>query len=198
MDLELKYITGADGKRKLTIPDEIRARVASYLRGGGAGTAAGAEAIVQEGQDALLLAVSDLTERQAAYKPSADDWSVLELMAHVVSTKLIVAGLCRNLSEGHWPPGIGAEFEEESAQDGVTVRTCATLAEARAAAQAAHDDLIAFIRDRYETADTETRFKHFVFGPLNAREWAIFQRIHDGDHTPQIASIKTTPGFPEA
>jgi hypothetical protein len=198
MNLELKYVIGADGKRTLTIPDEIRARVASYLRTGGAGTAARAEAIVQEGQDALALALSGLSEQQAAYKPSADDWSVLELMAHVVSTKLIVAGLCRSLGEGHWPPGVGAEFEEEAAQDGVTVRTFATLAEARAAAQAAHDNLLAFIRERYETADTETRFKHFVFGSLNSREWAIFQRIHDGDHTPQIASIRATPGFPAA
>jgi hypothetical protein len=163
MNLELKYVIGPDGKRRLTIPDQIRARVVSFLRDGGAGTAAGAEAIVQEGQDALVSALSGLSEAQAAHKPSADDWSVLELMAHVVSTKLVVAGLCRNLSQGHWPPGIGPEFEEESAQDGVTVRRFATLAEATAAAQTAHDDLLGFIRERFETADTGTRFRHFVF-----------------------------------
>jgi hypothetical protein len=198
MNLDLKYVTEPDGKRRLTIPEEIRARVVSYLRDGGAGSATGAEAIVQRGHDALFSALADLSEEQARHKPSADDWSVLELMAHVVTTKLIVVGLCRNLAEGHWPPGIGSEFEEERLQDGVTVRTFPTLAAARAAAQAAHDDLLAFIRERFETADTETRFKHFVFGRLNAREWAIFQRIHDGDHTPQIAAAKASPGFPRA
>lgn len=197
MDLRLKYVIGADGAKTLTIPDDRRALAVSFIRDGATKTTEAIEAIVQEGHDALLTALADLSEAQARHKPSANDWSVLELMDHVVTTKQVVGGLCRSLGEGHWPPGIGAEWEEASAQDGVTVTRFATLAEARAAAQAAHDNLITLIRG-LDAANVEIRFKHFVFGALNSREWAVFQRIHDGDHTPQIASIKSSLEFPAA
>ncbi len=39
---------------------------------------------------------------------------------------------------------------------------------------------------------------YFLFGALNAREWAVFQRIHDVDHTPHIGQIKASSGFPAA
>jgi len=170
--------------------------VIAFVREGAARPAGEIESIVQHGHDALLAALEGVSEPQAAFKPGADDWSILELMAHVVSTKQIVAALCRNLGEGHLPPGFGPQFEEAAAQDGVTVTRFATLAESRNAAQAAHADLLTTIRGLSSTTDGDVRFKHFVFGALNCREWAVFQRIHDGDHTPQIASIMAEPAYP--
>ncbi len=196
MDLELKYVVGPDGKRVLTIPVDRRALAVAYIRDGAVGAPAEIEAVVQEGHDALFAALEGLSEAQVAHKPSSADWCVLELMAHVVSVKRIVAGLCLSLAQGHWPPGIGPEWEEPSAQDGVTLAGFGTLTEAREAAQAAHDGLLAFIRGIDEGVNTEVRFRHFVFGALNSREWALFQRIHDDDHTPQIASITASPNFP--
>jgi hypothetical protein len=197
MDLQLKYVIGPDGAKTVTIPDDSRAFVVSFVQDGAAKTPAAIEAIVQEGHDELLRALAGLSEAQARHKPAADSWSVLELMAHVVTVKQVTASLCRNLGEGHWPPGVGPEWQEPSAQDGVTVARFATLAEARAAAQTAHGDLLTLIRG-LDAANVETRFKHFLFGALNSREWAVFQRIHDGDHTPQIASIKASSDFPTA
>lgn len=198
MDLGLKYVTGPDGSRTLTIPDERKAFVISFVREGAAKAPEAIEAIVQEGQDELCRALDGLSEAQSRHKPSAGDWSVLELLQHVVTVKRVVAGLARSLSAGGWPPGIGEEWQEASAQDGVTLARFATLSEARAAAEAAHADLLAFVRGLDEAANTETRFKHFLFGAMNCREWAVFQRIHDGDHTPQIAQIKASAGFPAA
>lgn len=197
MDLGLKYVVGADGAKTLTIPDDRRALAISFLREGGAKTPEEIESIVREGHDTLFAALGGVSEPQAAFKPSADDWSILELMAHVVTTKQIVAALCRSLGEGHLPPGFGPQFEEAAAQDGVTVTRFAALAEARIAAQVAHADLLTIIRGLRGSVDVEIRLRHFVFGALNCREWAVFQRIHDGDHTPQIASIKAAPAFPK-
>jgi hypothetical protein len=196
MDLGLKYVTSEDGTKRLTIPEDRRAQAIAYVQKGAAGTAQEIEATVQEGHDVLARALDGVSEVQAAYKPSPDDWSILELMAHVVTTQQIVAVLSSNLAAGHLPPGFGPQFEEESAQDGVTVSRFGTLAEARAASDAAHADLLACIRTLDGAVDTDIRFKHFVFGRFNCREWAVFQRIHDGDHTPQIARIKATPGYP--
>lgn len=198
MDLGLKYVVGVDGVKTVTIPDDRRAMVIAFVRDGGAKPPEELETIVQEGHDELFAALDGVSEAQAAFKPSADDWSILELMAHVVTVKRITPTLSRNLAARQLPPGFGPQFEEAKAQDGVTVARFETLAEARTAAQAAHDDLLGFIRDVHQSADVEMTFKHYIFGALNSREWAAFQRIHDGDHTPQIGSIKASPGYPAA
>lgn len=198
IQLALSYTTAPDGSRLIAIPDDVRARVVAFVRDGGARPPGEIEAIIQQGHDALMVALAPLTETQAAFKPSGDSWSVLELMAHVVTTKQIVVTLCRNLGEGRLPPGFTAQFEEQRAQDGVTVARFETLAGARAAAEDAHTALLALVRGIDASTNTEIRFRHFLFGALNAREWAVFQRIHDDDHTPQIGQIEASAGFPAA
>ena len=49
-----------------------------------------------------------------------------------------------------------------------------------------------------DAADMSLTFRHFFFGAMNAREWSCFQRIHDGDHGPQILRIRASAGFPAA
>lgn len=195
MDLQLTYHTRPDGTRYVTIPDATRTAVISFIRDNATTSVADIEALVEEGHRDVIEAVARLSQQQAQHKPSTNDWSILELMAHIVSTKRIIVGLCQNLGEGHWPPGVGAEWEEERAQDGVTVARFETLGEARAAADAAHNDLLALVR-KLDSANPQARFKHFLFGAMNAREWAVFQRVHDADHAPQLRMIQAAPNFP--
>jgi hypothetical protein len=42
----------------------------------------------------------------------------------------------------------------------------------------------------------EATVPHAVFGPLNCRAWFLFLRIHDMDHTRQIANLAQMAGFP--
>jgi hypothetical protein len=75
----------------------------------------------------------------------------------------------------------------------------ATLADARAAMDAAQRDLLAFIDGlSSSTPNVEARYNHFIFGDLNCLEWAAFQRVHDGDHSGQIEQIRSAAGFPTA
>ena len=112
----------------------------------------------------------DWEKALAAFKPGPEDWSVLELMSHVVSTKRIVALLAAALAEGKLPPGINADSELESRQDGVTIMHFETLASARETASTAHADMLKFIRSIDDSTNTELRFKHFVFGAFNSPE----------------------------
>lgn len=196
MDLKLTYVRRDDGTRTLTIPEDRRQFVISYVREGARKTPAEIEATVQEGHDAISAALDGVSETQAAHKPSAEDWSVLELMAHVVTTKQIMGVLCTHLAQGQLPPRFGPQLEEERAQDGITVAKFATLAEARAASDAAHGALLDVVRGFGPATDDEMRFRHFLFGAFNAREWAVFQRIHDEDHTPQLHAIKSSAAYP--
>lgn len=195
LDLQLKYEVGDDGRRHLTIPDDTRAFVISFVKENARKPVGEIAALVQEGHDKLHAALAGVSEAQAKFKPRPDDWSILQLMDHVVTTKQVVGNLCRVLGEGQRPPGFSAEWEEEARQDGVTLTHFATLDEAKKSADAAHTVLLDLIAN-LDGVNTDARFKHFVFGDLNSREWAVFQRVHDEDHTPHIGKIKATPGFP--
>ena len=198
MDLELTYIKNPDGSQTLNIPEDRKAAAIAFLRDGGAKRAAEIESIVEGGHEALLRAIDGLSDAQSTFKPAPDAWSVLELMAHVVTAKQIVSALSPSLAQGQLPPGFGTPLEAAAAQDGVTVSRFDTLDAARDAAASAHAVLLRFVRSADGPVNSEMTFRHFVFGALNCREWAIFQRLHDDDHCPQIGKIRASAGFPAA
>jgi len=198
MDLELTYIKNPDGSQTLTIPEDRKALAVAFLRDGGTKSAAEIEALVEAGHEALLRAIDGMSDAQSKFKPAPDEWSVLELMAHVVTAKQIVGVLCAAMAQGQLPPGFGPPLEVAAAQDGVTVAQFETMEQARAAAGDAHAALLKFVRSADGPVNVEMTFRHFVFGAYNCREWAIFQRLHDDDHRPQIDKIRATPGFPAA
>lgn len=198
MDLELTYIKNPDGSRTLNIPEDRKAAAIAFLRDGGAKSAAEIEAVVEAGHEALLRAIDGLSDAQSTFKPAPEEWSVLELMAHVVTAKQIVSALCAAMAQGLLPPGFGPPLEAAAAQDGVTVSRFETLEQARTAAGDAHAVLLKFVRSADGPVNAEMMFRHFVFGALNCREWAIFQRLHDDDHRPQVAKIRAAAGFPAA
>jgi hypothetical protein len=152
--------------------------------------------LAEEGHAQLLDETDGLSEAQAVWKSAPDEWSVLDCMQHVVAAKKGTARLCHALAAGELPKGLGGEGEEVQKQDGVTGRTYESLTEARDAAMTAHAELLAFANGVTESTNLEARYDHFIFGALNCREWAVFQRVHDGDHAQQIAKVKASEGFP--
>jgi hypothetical protein len=186
MDVELTYIKNPEGGKTLTIPEEQRALAVRFLREGGRKSASEIEALVGEGHEALLRAIDGVEGSRAKRRPEPDEWSVLEVMDHVVTGKRLVAALCAGLAAGQLPPGFGASSNGSRAQDGVTLIRFETLQAARAAADEAQASLLNCIRSFEGETDDEMKFTHFVFGSLNCREWAVFQRLHDDNHLAQI------------
>ena len=176
---------------------EMMSRVRSYIEHNAAKSDDAVRDLVQAGHDRLFGVIAELSEEQATFKPSADDWSVLETLRHVVQAKRGVARICARLARGETPGKVGQEGEAAT-QDGIVGEEFATFADARSAAQAAHEELLDFIGSLSPDVSLEARYKHFLFGDLNCREWAAFQRVHDGDHTQQIEQVLAAPGFPEA
>lgn len=188
MDLQITYAPDDQGVLKANIPQRNKEWAQAFIAEHSVKEPAQIAAVVQEGHDEILAAIAPLTEAQAKQKASDDDWSVLDAMAHVVTTKQVCAGLCGSLAGGSRPPGIGPEWEEEAAQDGITNVSFETLAAAREAAETVHQQLLGTISE-FDSANLDVSFKHYIFGPMNAPEWAVFQRIHDGDHIAQIRSM---------
>ncbi len=171
-----------------TEQDTARERITSYIVHQGKKEPSGIKKLVQKGHDQLLNQMEGLSEEQATFKASEDDWSVRELLRHALQAKRGVAGTCRSLALG--------EAREGTAEAGRVTGELPTLAEARAGLDAAHGDLLAFVESISAETNTDARYEHPFFGPLNCREWAAFQRVHDGDHAQQIEQIKAAPGFP--
>ena len=180
------------------LPSEARERVTGYIKHNAGKSSEAILDLVQHGHQQMMDMIDGLSEAQATFKPGPDDWSVLDTMQHVVAAKKGVARMCEALARGEKPGGIGGEGEDQQKQDGVTGREYATLAEAAEAAVAAQEELAASVNGLSEASNTEETHDHFLFGPLNCREWAVFQRVHDGDHGGQIEKIKAADGFPGA
>jgi hypothetical protein len=197
LGLQLTYTVGEDGFKKLNIPDDQRQRAIAFVREGGAKPASEIEAIVQEGHDAFMATIEGVSESQAAWKPAPEEWCIIDVIAHCVSVKRAMVMLSQHLGKGELPPGFGPQFEEARVQDGFITQPFTSLADARAAADEAHAALIAQIRTLDDPSlNTEKAFKHFFFGAFNAREWPVFQRVHDGDHWPHIEKIRGAAGYP--
>jgi hypothetical protein len=139
----------------------------------------------------LLDALDGVTEEQAAFKPSADDWSIREVAQHILKSSRGTRGLVERLARGEGPArGDDRVFEapreatdapvaslrDELLRDGITWSAAIEALPAR--------------------PPLEPTSPHMFFGPLHARAWYLFERVHDLDHANQIKAVKAAPGYP--
>ena len=178
-----------------TQQEELLTRIRGYVQHQANKDLDAVRSLIQQGHDQLLGQLDSVTEEQARWKPAPDVWSVLEVLRHVVPSKRGVARICAALARGETPRGFGEEGQATAGQPAAT-DALDSLAEARAALEAAHQELLAVVDTFAQGTDLEARYDHGFFGPLNCREWAVFQRVHDADHAQQIEQIKAAPGFP--
>ena len=171
----------------VSVPDDLKERVLSYIAHQSEKQPEGIAGVVEQGHDQLVGLLEGLSDEQAAFKASAEDWSVLEVLRHFVGSKRGVARRCSVLARGE----ASASFEPAD-----EVGAFASLSEARAALDAGHRELLSSMRAPTPDANVDVTFDHPFLGPLNCREWAVFQRVHDGDHAGQIEKIKAAAGFP--
>ncbi len=177
-----------------TFPAETVNHITNYIKHNSTKEPRALHELVEQGHRQLAGMLEGMSEEQARWKHAAGEWCALDLLHHVVSAKRGVARICTRLASGEQPPGTGREGDE---QDGITRgEPFASLSDARTALDAAHGETLAFIDGPLATANTDARFNHFIFGDLNCREWAAFQRVHDGDHANQIEKIKSAAGYP--
>jgi hypothetical protein len=178
-----------------TQTDDVRDRVGGYIKHNAAKSPAGIHDLVVAGNARLDALLDGISDGQASFKPAADVWSVLEVLAHVVTGKRQVAAVCGRLARGEQIAGAGSDGE---GQDGVTRVTFSSLAEARAANEEAQSQILAAIDSLSGSSNASITYHHFVFGDLNCFEWAVFQRVHDGDHANQVEQVIAAPGYPKA
>lgn len=167
--------------------DEDR-RIRSYL------TAQGAKLAPPEIVDKVRVAMSDLAAAargvppgRFAERPSPEEWSASEVLAHVVdSGRSVAVGIVALLDGspgGPLPASSGGPDPRTATEAG----WCELLSSEREA-------LFARVLAADPRAHLDGRIEVSRFGPLDWREALLFLRLHDLDHAGQLRKIAAALG----
>ncbi|TAJ18426.1 MAG: DinB family protein [Dehalococcoidia bacterium] len=140
----------------------------------------------------LLAAVADVSEKQADFRPAGPPdaerpWSIAMVTRHIATSTRNVLAIIEATASGQTAPqdpiaGLGIEYP--------------SFADARKALIDVSLELAGLLGRLPAVPNLDVAVAHFWFGPLNSRAWFLFQRLHDADHTGQIAQIRAAEGFP--
>lgn len=166
-----------------------------------------------ETKNALVNAVSGLTEQQFNYKPAPDRWSVKECLQHIAAAEAGLWKICESTLQATANPEKRAEIKvtDEQLMQGVTDRSkkaqapeqirpenspYGTPQEALNAFTADRDKLIRYMKH------TKGDLRNHVWdsplaGMLDTYQVVLLIAAHSNRHTQQIEEVKANPGFPK-
>ena len=173
----------------MTLPEDVRQQVVGYLKHKASKSTSDLLALVDRAAGWIEQSLAGMSESQARFRPSPDEWSVADVLRHVDASMRSTARIIEALATGEGvPPHMDAPPMLEDAGK--------TLAELRSGVAQSYDEVraaVAAIPDGPAAAPTAF---HPFFGDLNCKEWAAFVYVHSRDHADQIQSLKAEPGFP--
>jgi len=171
------------------VTEDARERLVSYLAHQASKEVPVLVDLIEEQRARLLGLLDGVSEAQAAWRPAPDEWSITDVLRHVIAAEEGVAGIVDSLARGAVPDGLRA-LGSQIADEG---QPLAALVERLRAARAG---LLAEVRGWPAPPDLAATFEHPFFGPLNCKGWVAFQRLHDADHIGQIEQLKAAVGYP--
>ena len=171
------------------VTEDARQRLVSYLGHQASKDVPVLVELIEQQRATLLALVDGVSEEQAAFRPAPDQWSVADVLRHVIAAEEGVARIVESLACGVVPEGqraLGSHIPDEA-------QPLAALIERLRATRA---DLLTRVRGWPASPDLAATLEHPFFGPLNCKGWVAFQRLHDADHIVQLEQIKAAEGYP--
>lgn len=164
---------------------------------------------LQAARAPILDEVAGLSQAQADWRPSENDWSIGEIVHHLtlaeVGTGKLTSKLLKDAGDSppRFPAGLsalaplppfppGPREAPDPVRPGRGQVIDQLLAEFRTARERSRQSV-----ERLATVDPRAlRWRHPTLGELDLGQWWQLQARHDGDHLQQIRAIKSRPGFP--
>ena len=137
----------------------------------------------------VIAAAQNVNQEQADFTFAPDEWSVAEVLHHVITSSTRVAEVVESLAAGIEPPSRAIDPPRES--------TSLSIVELR---ERLTKDALAWcaLTKRLPTSpNLEVTAPHPFFGQLHAGGFYLFQRVHDLDHVDQINKNKNASGYPQ-
>lgn len=177
-------------------------------------TAADLVGSVEAARDRLLERVGALSELQAAFRPGAGQWNVLEIVEHLYLAELsgiskIWAALADLRAGRAWSearPNHGLRIEavvaatwkpKEVAPSIATPHIGGPLSFWMSATRSLTNVLADLGADLEDIRLEQVVFPHYLSGPLDGRQRLEFLRFHIERHMEQIATLRASPEFPK-
>ncbi len=136
----------------------------------------------------LIKEVSDVNQHQADFSYDKDEWTISEILEHVISSTSRVTDLISDLARG----GIG----DSSNIDPPRQLSHSKIDELRQRILGGALEWTTMTDNLPDTPNMETNSNHGFFGDLHAGGWYMFQRVHDLDHLNQIRNNKSHVDYP--
>ena len=172
-----------------TLPEDARQQVDGYLKHQASKSTSDLLALVDRAAGSIEQWLEGVSESQARFRPSPDEWSVADVLRHVDASMRTSARMIEALATGEGvPPFMDAPPMREDAGR--------TLAELRDGVAQSFDEVRAAVAAIPEGAASEATAFHPFFGDLTCKEWAAFVYVHSRDHADQIEKVKAAPNFP--
>jgi len=165
-------------------------QVLSYLRHQASKPLPELRSLIERTAAQCTRALEGLPEEKAIFRPNPEEWTVLEVLGHLVLALKEVNRLAPRLAAG--------ETSRRQILVGTLGYEGANFGELRKELVQAWQECLAVIDSLPASPDDRATAAHPFFGPLNWREWLAFQRIHALDHVQQIEAIKSDPRYPRA
>ena len=166
------------------------------------------EALMRQTADDWAGCLEGTSDAQAAHEPQdrghvptpvsgeGPKWCIKEIIGHyLVSERFLnnsvagAAGVAPPPDPGPPIQGMGAQSPELEAMP---------LDALRGKLTEFFEETAMLIGGLRGSSKLDEKFPHPVFGPLNAKEWLAFHRLHAMDHIRQIDRIKSDAGYPKA
>jgi hypothetical protein len=171
---------------------------------------------IEESREQVLDAARGLSSEQGAFKPTAEEWSVAEVLEHLVlAERAMLMGMWKAAEAAHeerpgwqgeaihegktieevvaqtWGPGQQAPERSRPAWGGPLAYWVVSL-------ECCRPLLEAFAATLHTVSLAEVKFPHVSCGPLDLGQHLDLLRFHLSLHQDQIVEVKQAAGFPAA
>jgi len=161
----------------------------------------------------LLGEIEGLSQAQADWKPGEKDWSVGEIVHHLIVAEVMTGKLTTKLTREAEAAGTLKPLPADLRDFVPMSAKAASSANAPPGVWPESGKPIAALIDEMKATRARSRqsmeklaavdprplvFNHFVLGDLDLSQWWELQAQHDGVHLRQLRDVKSSPGFPKA
>jgi hypothetical protein len=163
-------------------------------------------------RDKFMSVIEGVSAVQAKYKPSPEQWSILELAEHIAISDESLRGLIRRALKTPAQPEVMEQVQANDYRYHREFRPHPKGVNKAPESMCPHDrfprlaDAAAeFNKQREETIvyanQTQDALRghmspHPVFGPMDAYQWLMACSLHVESHSHQIEEVKKDPGYP--
>ena len=160
----------------------------------------------------VLREVEGLSQRQADWKPGAQDWSIGEVVDHLTMAEVATGKLTTKLLKEVQAGSAAAVFPHDLTEFGplppwptepgggapelVWPAHGKPIAELLGAMRATRERSQQSVERLGQCDPRALRFKHFRLGDMDLAQWWRLQAEHDQIHARQIREVKAAAGFP--